>query len=168
MSFFNPCISFLVGGWRNGEDVLFCFLYKLIVGLVDFSWPRPFAIPAGQGWTEGVEYSGSGRESRGQQKVGEREGVSGALWSHRWLCPGPPRVLCTQQGFSLKHSGEDPTFLRICWVLWAWGPVLFRSLQPCGPTSVCVIIAKMGLFCRAGVGMSRPLFCCVRVGVLFF
>lgn len=41
MSFFNPCISFLVGGWRNREDVLFCFLCKLRVGLIDFSWPQP-------------------------------------------------------------------------------------------------------------------------------
>lgn len=41
MSFCNPCMAFLVGGWKNGEEVLFCFSCKLIVGLIPVSWPRP-------------------------------------------------------------------------------------------------------------------------------
>lgn len=47
---------------------------------------------------------------------------------------------------SLKPSGQDPPFLTICWVTGTWGPVLFRSLEPCGPTSVYIIIAKISLF----------------------
>lgn len=47
---------------------------------------------------------------------------------------------------SLKPSGQDSPFLTICWVIGTWEPVLFRSLEPCGPTSVYIIIAKISLF----------------------
>lgn len=66
-------------------------------------------------------------------------------WSHCWLCLGP-EVLCVQEGVSLKHPGEDPTFLIVSWVIRVEGPVLFRSWRLCGPTSACVTtVAKTGL-----------------------
>lgn len=61
MSFFDPCISFLVGGWRNGESVLFCCLCKLRAGLIDASQPRLSASPG----DEPPRCRELGRRSRG-------------------------------------------------------------------------------------------------------
>lgn len=61
---------------------------------------------------------------------------------------------------------KSPTILTICWVIQAPRPVLFRSLRLCGPTSVCIIIAKIGKFLWL-VGVSQPWFCCVGVGCCF-
>lgn len=97
----------------------------------------------------------------GQQKVGGGQGVSGACGSHCWLCPGT-EVLCAQEGVSLKHPGEDPTFLTISWVIRVEGPILFRSWQLCGPNSACVImVAKIGLSSRSG---DEPGFVLLREG----
>lgn len=66
-----------------------------------------------------------------------------------------------QHRVSLKHSGQDSPFLKIGWVTWVWGPVLLRSLQLCGPTSVC-IIAKIGLF--SWLVRDVPVLGCVALG----
>lgn len=137
MSFFDPCISVLVGGWRNGESVLFSFLCKLIAGLIDFSWPRPSpsprtSLPDGGSRAEGAEYSGSEWEAGAGGGCPPGDGVPGrgAPQARSWLRPG-----MTSPG--LKHSGADPTFLTVCWVLRVWGPVFFKSfftrvaLSPC-------------------------------------
>lgn len=110
MSFVNPCISFLVGGWRNREDVLFCFLCKLRVGFIDFRWPQPSPSQL-----EGAVQKESSTQdlnvrAGGQQKVGGGQGVTGAHGESLLVLPRA-QVLCAQPGFSLKHLEEIPTFL---------------------------------------------------------
>lgn len=61
---------------------------------------------------------------------------------------------------------KSPTVFTICWDLQAPRPVFFRSLQLCGPTSVCIIIAKIGIFLWL-VGVTQPWFCCIGVGCCF-
>ena len=66
----------------------------------------------------------------GRRWVPAGDGVRGAPQARSWLRPG-----MTSPG--LKHSGADPTFLTVCWVLRVWGPVFFKSffmrvaLSPC-------------------------------------
>lgn len=89
MSFVNPCISFSVGGWRNREDVLFCFLCKLRVGFTDFRWPQPSPSPLEGAVQKESSTQDLSARAGAQQKVGGGEGVAGAPGSHCWFCPGP-------------------------------------------------------------------------------
>lgn len=52
-------------------------------------------------------------------------------WGHSGVTVGSAQGMyshCAQLRFSLKHSGQDPRFLTICWVTGVWGPVLFQIL----------------------------------------
>ena len=150
MSFFDPCISVLVGGWRNGESVLFRFLCKLIAGLIDFSWPRPSpspwrSLPDGGSHAEGAEYSGS--EWEAGQEVGARWGRGAGGTAGPQLAPTRHDVTRPQTLWSRSHLSYSllgPPGLGAC--------VLQILFHACGPISVCIITAKTGLWspCRAG------------------
>lgn len=130
--------------------------------LIGFSWPRPspcplaMSLPAGGGRAEGAEYSGSGWEAQAEGGcLPWTDGVLGARQNHSRLSPG---VMSS----CLKHSGENPTFLTVGWVIRVWGPVFFRSLPRRDPTSVCIIIAQTGLF--SGLVGDKPAWVLLRWG----
>lgn len=154
MSFFDPCISVLVGGWRNGESVLFSFLCKLMAGLIDFSWPRPSpsprtSLPDGGSRAEGAEYSGSEWEAGAGGGCPPGDGVPGVGTAGPQLAPTRHDVTRPQtlwSGSHLSYSLLGPPGLGAC--------VLQILFHACGPISVCIITAKTGLWslCRAGWG----------------
>ena len=166
MSFFDPCISVLVGGWRNGESVLFRFLCKLIAGLIDFSWPRPSpspwrSLPDGGSHAEGAEYSGS--EWEAGQEVGARWGRGAGGTAGPQLAPTRHDVTRPQTLWSRSH-------LTVCWVLRVWGPVFFKSFFMRVALSPCALsLPKLASGLSAGLVGDETARVLLRWGgVLFF
>lgn len=69
--------------------------------------------------------------------------VEGSVLGASGVTVASAQGMCCAQS---KTLWTRPPFLTICWVIGTWGPVLFRSLEPCGPTSVYIVIAKISLF----------------------
>lgn len=139
MSFVTPA-SFFGWGWKNGEGVLFCFLCKLIVGLVPASWPRPPSLsnhlPAGRScrkdrilrtWLWGL---GPWEVGRGGGVLGTFGVNVGSTQSMNSSCPASsqPKTLWAQSPISYSLLG-----LRACVIQ------ILASVQPrpCARPHLC-------------------------------
>lgn len=169
MSFCTPASFSLVGGWKNGEGVLLCFLCKFN------SWFSTYLL-AGQGPPSLSDQLPSGKElhrrieSWGPECGGwvpgrwvEGEVYWGPLESLCWLCPEHELIM---PSISLKRSGHDPPFLTVCWV---WGLVLFRSLHLCDPHLCAHYRCQTWSASRLRLlrGMHQSGFGCPGWGVVF-
>lgn len=94
---------------------------------------------------------------RGRRWVPAGDGAPGTPQDHSWLRPD-----MTSPG--LKHSGANPTFLTVCWVLQVWGPVFFKSFfTRVAPPPCALSLPKLASgLCRAGWGQDGP--CVVAMG----
>lgn len=82
---------------------------------------------------------------RGRRWVPAGDGALGAPRNHSWLRPG-----MTSSG--LKHSGANPTFLTICWVLRVWRPVFFKSFfMRVAPPPCALSLPKLASGLSAGL-----------------
>ena len=168
MSFFDPCISVLVGGWRNGESVLFRFLCKLIAGLINFSWPRPSpspwrSLPDGGSHAEGAEYSGS--EWEAGQEVGARQGRGAGGTAGLQLAPTRHDVTRPQNTLE-----QIPPFLQFAGSSGSGGLCSSNPFSRVWPyLHVHYHCQNWPLVSLQGwLGMRRPVCCCDGAGVLFF